>query len=207
MFHPTVRLFSNPIRGSLPLVFGASIACAASLASCHDLPRRRGEAVATASTAKLEQQKPVDVVVAPVENGTGRKDVPLAAMREAFEKGLVRRRYSPLATEYVDRRVVDASYTPGSLHEEAVLQVTIETWDASLLETRGALIVKARARLLDARDPTNGQLWSGAIDHRFDLDANRESFSTRAAMLQHACERIADEILAALPARSAGPAN
>jgi len=198
---------SNPTRGSLRFAFVASIACAAVLAACSELPRRRGQAVESTSTPKLDQQKPVDVVVAPVENETGRKDVPLAAMREAFEKGLVRRRYSPLATEYVDRRVVDASYTPGSLHEEAVLQVTIETWDVSLLETRGALIVKAHARLLDAKDPTNGQLWSGAIDHRFDLDATREHYSTKAAMLQQACERIADEILAALPARSAGPAN
>lgn len=201
MFHSPARSPSNPIRGSLALLLVAT------LAACNELPRRRGERVETTSNAKLEQQKPVDVVVAPVENGTKSKDVPLAAMREAFEKGLVRRRYSPLATEYVDRRVVDASYTPGTLKEEAVLQVTIETWDTSLLDSRGALIVKARARLLDARDPTNGQLWSGAIDQRFDLNVNRENFSTRTAMLQHACERIADEVLAALPARSAGPSN
>jgi hypothetical protein len=200
-------VFSNSLRGSLPVVLVASLAFAGVLAACNELPHRRGEAVETSTNAKLDQQKPVDVVVAPVENVTGRKDLPLAAMREAFEKGLVRRRYSPLATEYVDRRVVDAAYTPGSLQEEAVLQVTIETWDATLLETRGALIVKARARLLDARNPTNGQLWTGAIDHRFDLEADREHYSTKAAMLQHACEKIAEEILAALPARSAGPAN
>lgn len=205
MSHKITRSSAKPIFGSLPIALVASIA--GTLASCNELPQRRGETVETTSTARLEEKRPVDIVVAPVENGTGRKDLPLAAMREAFEKGLVRRRYSPLATDYVDRRVVDASYTPGSLQEEAVLQVTIETWDTSLLETRGALIVKARARMLDARDPTNGQLWSGAIDHRFDLNADRESFSTRTAMLQHACERIADEVLAALPARSAGPSN
>ena len=201
MSHSIVRPHSSWLRGSLALVLVAS------LAACNELPHRRGEKVETASNAKLEQQKPVDVVVAPVENVTKSKDVPLAAMREAFEKGLVRRRYSPLATEYVDRRVVDASYTPGTLKEEAVLQITIETWDTSLLESRGALIVKARARLLDAKDPTNGQLWSGSVDQRFDLNVNRENYSTRTAMLQHACERIADEVLAALPARTAGPSN
>jgi hypothetical protein len=194
---------SHPIIRSLVLV----APFLGTLASCNELPKRRGQAVETASTAKLEERNPVDVVVAPVENVSGSKDVPLASMREAFEKGLVRRRYSPLATEYVDRRVVDATYTPGSLKEEAVLQVTIETWDTSLLDTRGALVVKARARMLDARDPTNGQLWAGSIDHRFDLDAHREKFATRNAMFQHACERIADEVLAALPARSAGPSN
>ena len=201
MSHTIVRNPSSFLRGSLALLLVAS------LAACNELPKRRGQQVETASNAKLEQQKPVDVVVAPVENGTKSKDVPLAAMREAFEKGLVRRRYSPLATEYVDRRVVDASYTPGPLKEEAVLQVTIETWDTSLLESRGALIVKARARLLDAKDPASGQMWSGAIDHRFDLNANRENFSTRSAMMQHACEKVAEEVLAALPARSSGPSN
>jgi hypothetical protein len=180
---------------------------AATLASCNDLPRRRGTAVETASAAKLEQKSPVDIVVAPIENTTGRKDVPLATLREAFEKGLVRRRYSPLATEYVDRRVVNAAYAPGSLQEEAVLQVTIETWDTTLLESRGSLIVKARARMLDAQEPTNGQLWGGAIDHRFDLQANKEQFSTTQAMMQYACEKVVEEILAALPARNASLSN
>lgn len=205
MFHSTVRLVPILPRGLARGSFLTACACVLVLAACNELPHRRGESVETASAAKLDQKHPVDVVVAPVENASGRKDVPLAAMREAFEKGLVRRRYSPLATEYVDRRVVNAAYTPGSLKEEAVLQITIETWDPSLLDSHGALIVKAHARLVDAQDPSNGQLWSGAIDRRFDLDANREHFSTRAAILQHACERIAEEVLAALPARSAGP--
>lgn len=201
---PSSRLF----RGSLSILVGSlAIVGAATIVSCNDLPRRRGQSVETASTEKLEQKIPVDIVVAPIENVTGRKDVPLASLREAFERGLVRRRYTPLATEYVDRRVVNSSYTPGSLQEEAVFQVTVETWDASLLDARGALIVKAHARLLDAREPTNGPLWSGAIDHRFQLEADREKFSTQQALLQHASELIAEEILAALPARSAGPAN
>ncbi len=174
-----------------------ALACAATLAACNELPRRRGESV--------EKRNPIDLVVAPVENATGDKSVPLASLREAFQKGLVRRRYTPLALEYVDRKVVDAAYTPGSLKEEAVLQVTIEAWDKTLLDTRGALLVKAHARLIDAENPTNGQLWGGFIDHRFDLEAEREQFSTEAALLDYACGRIAEEVLAALPARNTGP--
>ena len=182
-----------------------ALTCAAALAACNELPRRRGESVQTVSSGKLEKRNPIDLVVAPIENAKGNKSVPLASLREAFQKGLVRRRYSPLALEYVDRKVVDAAYTPGSLKEEAVLQVTVESWDTSLLDTRGALIVKAHARLVDAENPTNGQLWGGFIDHRFDLEGVREQFSTQAALLEYACGQIAEEVLAALPARSTGP--
>jgi hypothetical protein len=200
------RRSTTLFRASLSITVGSiAILGAATLVSCNELPRRRGQSVETAATAKLDEMIPVDIVVAPIENETGRKDVPLASLREAFERGLVRRRYTPLATEYVDRRVVNASYAPGSLQEEAVFQVTVESWDASLLESRGALKVKARARLLDARESTNGQLWTGSIDHRFELQGGREKFSTNQALLQYASELIAEEILAALPARSAAP--
>jgi hypothetical protein len=182
-----------------------ALAGAASLSACNELPHRRGESVQTVSSDKLEKKNPVDLVVAPIENKTGSDDVPIASLRDSFQKGLVRRRYSPLALEYVDRKVVDAAYTPGSLKEEAVLQVTVESWDTSLLDTRGALIVKIHARLVDAEDSANGQLWGGFIDHRFDLEAEREQFSTRAALLDYACGKIAEEVLAALPARNAGP--
>ncbi len=203
MILPIARRRSRLPRPSFLL----ALACTAALAACNDLPRRRGEAVETVSAGKLEKRNPIDVVVAPIENITGQKDVPVAALREAFQKGLARRRYSPLALEYVDSKVVDAAYTPGSLKEEAVLQVTVETWDASLLDVRGAITIKARARLVDAENPTNGQLWAGFIDHRFELEAQREKFSTQAALLRQACEQIADEVLAALPARSPGPGN
>jgi hypothetical protein len=182
-----------------------ALACAAALPACNELPHRRGESVQTVSSGQLEKRNPIDLVVAPIENATGDNSVPLASLREAFQKGLVRRRYTPLALEYVDRKVVDAAYTPGSLKEEAVLQVTIEAWDKTLLDTRGALIVKAHARLIDAENPTNGQLWGGFIDHRFDLEAEREQYSTEAALLEYACGRIAEEVLAALPARNTGP--
>ena len=182
-----------------------AVACAVAFVACSEVPRRRGEAVQTVASDKLATDSPVEVVVAPIENATGNSGVPLAMLRDAFQQGLVRRRYSPLALEYVDRKVVDATYAPGSLQEQAVLLVNIETWDTSLFETRGALVVKARARLVDARNPANGQLWSGAVDHRFDLEAEREKFSTSETFLRYACGQVADEILAALPARNTAP--
>lgn len=178
---------------------------ALALCACNDLPKRPGGSVETVHSGQLERSSPIDVVVAPVENASGRKGVPLAALREAFHKGLVKRRYSPLALEYVDRKVVNAAYTPGALKEEAVLQVTIEAWDDSLWESRGALTVKARARLLDAEGASGGPLWTGTVDHRFDIGVQGEPLASLDARMRQACERIAGELLAALPARSPAP--
>jgi len=199
----SIRIFRcprRPVLGGLVVLAGALVSSA-----CNELPRRRGESVQAVSSGKLDEKNPVDIVVAPVENATGSKSVPLAALREAFQDGLLRRHYSPLALDYVDRKVVDATYQPGALQEEAVLQVKVETWDTSLLDSRGALKVKVHARLIDAESQGAVQLWSGFIDHRFDLDGARERFSTRQALLEYASEQIASEVLAALPARSAGP--
>jgi len=175
--------------------------------SCNQLPPERGEHVQTVASEKLESKNPIEVVVAPVANATGDDTVPIVPLREAFQAGLVRRRYSPLALEYVDKKVVDATYTPGSLQESAVLQVEIQGWDTSLFETRAAISVKARARLVDAEDPSRAELWSGFIDHRFDFEADHDKYPAREAFQHYVCGRIADELLAALPAREAGPAR
>ena len=175
--------------------------------SCNQLPPERGEHVQTVASEKLESRNPIEVVVAPVTNATGDDTVPIVPLREAFQAGLVRRRYSPLALEYVDKKVVDATYTPGSLQESAVLQIEIQGWDTSLFETRAAISVKARARLVDAEDASKAELWSGFIDHRFDFEADHDKYPAREAFQRYVCGRIADELLAALPAREAGPAH
>lgn len=176
-------------------------------ASCNQLPPERGEHVQTVSSDKLDKRNPIEVVVAPVANATGDDTVPIVMLREAFQAGLVRRRYSPLALEYVDKKVVDATYTPGSLQESAVLQIEIQGWDTSLLEARAAISVKARARLVDAEDPAKAELWSGFIDHRFDFEADRDKYPAREVFQRYICTRIADELLAALPAREAAPGS
>ena len=88
-----------------------------------------------------------------------------------------------------------------------MLQIEIQGWDTSLLEARAAISVKARARLVDAEDPAKAELWSGFIDHRFDFEADREKYPAREAFQRYICTRIADELLAALPAREAAPGS
>jgi hypothetical protein len=203
---------SNARSLVLPLLGAASIGIglapfAIGLAGCNQLPPERGTHVQTVASDKLEKRNAIEVAVPPIQNATGDDTVPIVDLREAFQAGLVRRRYSPLSLDYVDRKVIDATYTPGSLQESAVLQVEIQGWDTSLFETRAALTVKARARLIDAENPANGQLWSGTLDHRFDFEAERDRFTTQESFLRYACGRVADELLAALPAREAHPGS
>lgn len=182
----------------------AVLACVA-LAACSSIPKRPGSSVETISPATVGARSPVDVVVAPIANPTNTASLPGEALRESFHDGLVKRRYSPLALTYVDRKVVDAAYKPGSLQEEAVLQVTVERWDDSLWDTHRALTIKISARLIDATSSTGADLWAGRLERRFDVDQTGESTLGAAGLMRRACESIAAELLAALPARDPAP--
>jgi hypothetical protein len=168
------------------------------------MPVRRGGTVETVSTGKLEKKNPIDVVMAPIDNASGNEGVPLEDLRAAFQRALVKRRYSPLGLEYVDKTVVDAAYKNGTLQEEAVMRVKIEKWDESLWETHTALVIKAEAHMIDPQDPS-GDLWSGKIDHRYEFGSYREKFSTDQSLRKFACEQIVNEIMSALPVRTTAP--
>jgi hypothetical protein len=184
-----------------------TITCASSLllSACYTVKQPPGATVQTVSTGKLEKKNPIDVVLAPIENASSNENAPLEELRDAFQRELVKRRYSPLSRESVDKALVDAAYKNGSLQEEAVLRVKIERWDSSLWESHTALLVKAEVHMLDARDSSDGDLWTGKIDHRYEFGAYREKFGSDEALLEFACRQIADEILAALPARTTAP--
>jgi hypothetical protein len=188
---------------SLPLL---ALTCATFVAGgCGSIPVHRGSAVETSSAARLEAANPVDVVVAPIENASASKRVPMAQLRDAFEAALVQRRYTPLATEYVDTQVADATYRPGALREDAVLQVAVEAWDESLWGTHGAITATLRATLVDARGGGTQALWHGKVEQRFELGKDRESFASEEPRRRLISKVIADELLAALPARQPKP--
>jgi hypothetical protein len=172
------------------------------LAACADVPKPKGSAVRSSDPACIAEVSPLEIAVAPVVNAAGR-DVPQQDLRVAFHRALVERRYSPLALEYVDRKVVDAAYTPGAAEESATMTITIEKWDASLWATHGAVTAKMSVQIVD---PKGGAvLWSGTTDRRFDFPDVRENLSTERARIQYACNQIASEILTRLPSRTARP--
>jgi hypothetical protein len=173
------------------------------LVGCQNIPTRRGTSVEASPNAKIEFVNPTDIAVLPVENATASKKIPAKELRAALESGLVLRRYSPLATDYVDSKVTEAAFQPGSLREDAVLRVSIESWDDRSWITHGAITLRLTARILDSKN--GGELWSGRLDRRFDLGKDREHFTTEAPMRKLLCETIVSELFAALPARTAKP--
>jgi len=130
--------------------------------------------------------------------------VPRAELRAAFHKGLAERRYSPLALAYVDRRIVDAAFTPGAADEQAALMITIERWDTRLWSSHGAITARMVVQLVDSRG--GGEvLWNATADQRFDFPAVREHMSDEADRVRYACGQIAAELLQKLPLRTARP--
>ena len=74
------------------------------LGACTSIPKRPGGTIETVPTGQLlEMKSPIDVAVAPIDNQSGVSDLPVAMLREAFHKGLIKRRYSPLGLEYTDQ--------------------------------------------------------------------------------------------------------
>ncbi len=173
-----------------------------SLAACATLPDQPGRQVEVQSVSGLEARNPADIAVAPLVIPDGvLASPPQKAVRTAFCRALVKRRYTPLAIDFVDARVVEAAYSPGSAREDAVLEIIVHSWDRSLWEVRTAILVDLEARLIDAEHPTAEPLWSGRMTQRFDFASERNRIVTEGALLQEACNQIAEEFLAALPVR------
>lgn len=189
------------IRPSLRILSFAVLA--AVFAGCQNIPTRRGTTVEASANAKIELVNPTDIAVLPIENLTSSKKIPAKELRAALESGLVLRRYSPLATEFVDSKVTDAAFQSGSLREDAILRVTIENWEDGSWVTHSAVTLRLTARILDSKSGV--ELWSGRLDRRFDLDKDRDQFTTEAPLKKLLCETIVTELFSALPARTAKP--
>jgi hypothetical protein len=187
------------------------------LAACRSLPTPRGSAVQTLYDGPLERAAPVDVVVAPVENRSSGDMVPLDLLRESFQKALVKRRYSPLAIEYVDQslrrsgtpgsvegaEVTEASYRPGSLGEDAVLRVIVQSWDDSLFSTHATITAELDAYMVDASG--GPELWAGRLSKRVNLTSHLTRAATDRLLMGVGCDLLAEDLLAAMPARTAKP--
>lgn len=193
-------MFAQPRRRLLfSLAFVAAFA-----AACAAPPRQRGIDNEGLVVGRLKTVNPLEVVVPPIENHTGKAGLPLGALRTEFQEGLVALRYSPLALDFVDRtaRASEASYRPGTLGEQATLRVVLTGWDTSRWASHASLVVDADVYMLDAAEPDTAKaLWGGHATRSIDLSAQRTTFISEAAMLQRAVELAVDGILASLPAR------
>jgi hypothetical protein len=179
----------------------ALLVCSFAFLACTQLPKPPADGeVRTSGSALLEARSPMEVVVAPIQGGAM---VPGEDLRHGFQQALIARRYSPLALRQVDKKIVDASYKPGSLAEQAVFETKIARFDTSLFDTNGAITVSMTMRMVDSADGT--VLWTGSVERRFDCSSHKDQYATSAARLRAACEYITGEVLEALPARNPVP--
>jgi hypothetical protein len=170
------------------------------LPACETTPTPVGIGTRGEGAVKIMEAAPIDIAVLPVVNNAG-KDVPAKVLRGSFQQGLVERHYSPLALEYVDRHISEASYSPGASQEQAVCTIEIATWDMSLWEMHNALKVGLVVRIVDAS--SGAELWKGSVDQRFDLGREIENLPTETQRIQRACDILATEVLQKLPIRHA----
>jgi hypothetical protein len=189
-----------------PSSLGLCIALSLGLSlGCRQLPKEPGAGVQVISSSGLAELNPNDVVVAPVQNTMEQGGMPAENIRQAFYSALPRRGYAPLALEFVDRAVVDASYSPSVLREDAVLQILVHDWNEALWDARTALTVDLEARMLASSLPGAPVVWSGRLQGRYEFERDERQFASDEALLQHACDELAGEILSAMPARSTVP--
>jgi hypothetical protein len=192
-------------RPRVPLALVLALAPLAGLTACHTTPQPPMRYVDVLYEGTLEEASPADVVVAPIENSAAEPEAPLTALRDAFAEALVKRHYSPLAFDYVDRQVTEASYTPGSLSEHAVLRVDVKRWDLTRFKSHGVVTVELEAWMLDASQPGQAELWGGRLARDVDLSQATAKWSTNALLFASACDQLALELLEAMPARIPKP--
>ena len=194
-----MRLFST-LRALAPCL------AAIYLTACQQLPEPKGRDVRVLEVGRLEQVNPNDIVVAPLQYAADEAlDLPEQKVRAAFVSALIRRRYAPLALEYVDGGVVEASYRTGLLDEDAVCQVVVHAYDDRLWSARRALIVDLELRMIDPADPIGSPLWAGRLEGRFDFAGGSIEHTSETAHYQASLEHIAQELLAAMPSRRTEP--
>lgn len=160
----------------------------------------------------LRQMNPLEVAVLPVQNNTGKADLPLDVLRGDLYQVLLQRYYTPLALTFVDQQVgvAEASYVPGTLQEDAVMQMFLTKWDDTNWQSRAELVIEGDIYLLDVSDPDPTRaLWGGRFSRRVSVANERASASNAADLMNRAVDRFVDQILASLPVRdpSKPPSN
>lgn len=186
-----------------PRRFGMLFAVVALTLGCHELPENPGEGVVVLELGALQQVNPSDVAVAPLAVMPG-IDAPIGRLRQAIAAGLPARQYTPLSLDFVDSRVIEASYNFGALGEEAVCQVTVHGWNETRWDTGHAIDVDLEMAMIDPRAPEGPALWSGRLTKTIDMTKHRHEVVTP-VLYERAVTRAATELLAALPERKTAP--
>lgn len=198
----------------------AAVISALTLTACQTTPRIKGRDTQVLAQGRLAALNPSDIAVAPVILASADIKAPVEYIRRGAQYGLATRLYSPISTEIIDQSLgegmdngpvsftpgtIQASYVPGDLAEDAVLEIYIERWDTTNWDIRRNVDVAIEVRMIDPRDPTGPELWAARLDKNFDFTSTIETRTTGAKATQAACDRIFRELLAKLPVRDTTP--
>lgn len=189
------------------------------ISSCRNLPEVPGTSVRELySEGGMAAKKPVDIVVAPVMIEANVDSVPSQALSTAFAEALIRRRYSPLSADFIASTLegaeaapdnagapIPASYSPGTLGEDAVLRLVVKSWDMSLWKTERKLAVTIDAWMIDSIDPLGTELWGARYDSVLDMSLMQNRYLTDESLMQYCCGEVARELMDCMPARTARP--
>lgn len=159
----------------------------------------------------MSTHNPTDVAVLAFEDGTQDREVArlFEQMREALERQLVGRKYTPLNTAYVDARfdrrpeagetVLSPAWlkkVAGSAKEDAVLVVRIDRWDDSSLLVDN----KLRFQLEAAMAAADGQLlWHGSLSGAIKAGGVGAAPRDREAMARSCAELAMEELANHVP--------
>jgi hypothetical protein len=150
---------------------------------------------------RLVALQPSDVAVAPIRDRTSTQRVPLDLFRDAFVNTLIERRYSPLAPGYVDANWVEASFK-GTPPPDALLVVSVTSWDASHLYSTGLVEVAADVALFQGGDTTGTVLWQSSERRDVDMGDGRGNPPPPSQdLIPLAVRTFAQQTLKGLPAR------
>ena len=199
----------------------AAVISALTLTACQTTPRIKGRDTQVLTQGRLAALNPSDIAVAPVILAHADMNAPVRHIRSAAQYSLATRLYSPLSSELVDQSLgggdlasgpmvftpstVNASYVPGDLAEDAVLEIYVERWDTTNWDIRRSVDVAIELRMIDPRDPTGPELWAARIDRKFDFTATIETRTAGPKATQEACNKIFRELMAKLPIRDTSP--
>ncbi|MAG63857.1 hypothetical protein CMO84_10095 [Candidatus Woesearchaeota archaeon] len=181
------------------------------IASCalpNSIPEQRGGGVAVLAGTGLEELNPADVAVAPVAihmedmSQRHRDAVPQWGLRQAMQRALVRRRYSPLSLDFVDSSVVNASYSAGAVGEQAVCEIIVHSWSERYWATEKRLDVDVEVRMVDpAAVEGSTPLWAARMDGMVALNSIT-NYSSEEALRAAVLDEISLELVARMPARN-----
>lgn len=150
---------------------------------------------------RLVALQPSDIAVAPIRDRTSTQRVPLDLFRSAFVDTLIERRYSPLAPSYVDANWIEASFK-GTPPPDALLVVSVTSWDASHLYSTGIVQVAADVALFQGGDTTGSVLWQRSERRDVDLgDGRGNPPAPGEDLIPRAVRTFAQQTLKELPAR------